>query len=121
MGKYPPMGLTSSQSEMLDAIFDTFLVPLTSTEEKQLVSKIQGKESIYQVNTNQVSAVSQMSATSLNVQSTVFEFFENTVEPAKRVDLRILDILAARSGSLLLTGYWTPLHQLDRSSREKIL
>jgi hypothetical protein len=52
----------------------------------------------------------------------VLEFFRNFVEPSKRVDLiRVLDILATRPGSYLLTGYWNPISQLDRSKRENIL
>lgn len=120
--RYPPLELTASQSEILNAIFDTFLAPLTSDEEQYIKQVIQGKESIYQTNTNQVSKIAGLSASSLNVQATVLEFFENHVEPAKRVDLiRVLDLLATRPGSLLLTGSWTPFSQLGRFKREQIL
>jgi hypothetical protein len=67
MGKYPPMVLTSTQPEILNAIFDTFLAPLTSSEEKGIVPKIQGRESIYQVNSHHVSTIPRLSASSLNI------------------------------------------------------
>lgn len=120
--KYPPMVLSSSQAEMLGTIFDTILAQLTPEEEEAIKEKVRGKESIYEVSVEQVSAISQLSATSLQVPSVVLDFFSNHVPPDKRVDLlRILDILATRPGSFLLTGYWKPLTELSREQREEIM
>ncbi|KAL9552813.1 hypothetical protein MBANPS3_003586 [Mucor bainieri] len=120
--KYPPLELSSSQASMLSAIFDTVLAQLTPEEEQAIQQKIQGRHDIYQVSSNQVAAMSQLSATSLQIPSVVVDFFSNHVAPDKRADLlRVLDILATRPGSFLLTGYWKPLPELSRQQREAVL
>ncbi|OAD06970.1 hypothetical protein MUCCIDRAFT_138449 [Mucor lusitanicus CBS 277.49] len=107
---------------MLGAIFDTVIAQLTPEEEQAIKQKIQGKEDVYQVSVDQVAAISQLSATSLQIPSVVVDFFSTHVAPEKRADLlRVLDILATRPGSFLLTGHWTPLPQLTRQQREDIM
>ncbi|KAK4511725.1 GTPase activating protein [Mucor velutinosus] len=120
--KYPPMELSSSQANMLGAIFDTVLAQLTPEEEQAIKQKMQGKEGIYHVSMDQVAAISRLSATSLQIPSVVVDFFSSNVAPDKRADLvRVLDILATRPGSLLLTGYWKPMPELSRQQREDIM
>ncbi|KAI7891517.1 uncharacterized protein EV154DRAFT_464083 [Mucor mucedo] len=119
---YPPLELTASQSQTLCSIFDTFIAELSPEKTLALVTSIQGKEDCYGINQTQVSNLAKISASSLDVKATVLDFFQNSVEPSKRVDLlRVLDLLATRPGSLLMTGYFQPFHLLSQEQREQVL
>jgi hypothetical protein len=120
--KYPPLVLNNAQSNTLGAIFDTFIARLTSKEEEDLQCKIRDKTDIYQVTSQQVSSISELSSSSLGIPNIVLEFFANHVAPDKRKDLiRVLDLLDTCPGSLLLTGHWAPFASLSRHEREQVL
>lgn len=119
---YPPLELTESQSQTLCSIFDTFIAELSPAKSQALVTSIQGKEDCYGINQTQVTNLSKISASSLDLKAIVLDFFQNSVEPSKRVDLiRVLDLLATRPGSLLMTGYFQPFHLLNQEQREQVL
>lgn len=122
MPKYPPMKLTLNQSETLRAIFDTFVAELTETEEQALIEKIQPKAHIYNIDATKISTYSKLSASKLNTEARALEFFENYIDPDKRLALtRVLDLLSTRPGSLLLTGHFEPFTALSREQREQVL
>ncbi|KAI8098251.1 GMC oxidoreductase-domain-containing protein [Gilbertella persicaria] len=113
-----PFVLNKSQIEMLSAIFDTFIAPLSPTEQHAIEQKLQASG----ISPKHISTMSHVSATSLRLTPVVIQFIQDVVPPTKQKELvRILDMLATRPGALLLTGHWQPLTELDREKREQVL
>lgn len=120
--QHPGLELSSTQYETLAAICDTFLAQLSSTEEERIQKKIHHSGVVYEASTDQVKELANYSASSLHVPDNVIEFLSNTVDTKKRADLiRVLNLLGTKSGSLLLTGYFSPLSKLSRLEREQVM
>lgn len=122
MSSAPLFQLSSSQSEILNAIFDTLLAELTPEETQHILQQFKDKEHIYDVNLDQVTTACKLSASKLDMTSIVIDFMSKNVPPENQAAFtRILDLLSTHTGSLLLTGYWEPLTKQDRKTREQIL
>ncbi|KAI8883459.1 long-chain fatty alcohol dehydrogenase [Backusella circina FSU 941] len=118
----PALKLTQSQSETLNAIFDTFLGSLTEEEERNLQKTISENPGTNNYSSTQISSLAKINASTLGVQQPVLDVFQRHVEVEKQQDFtKVLDMLGSNPGSLLLTGHWTVFKDLSRQEREQVL
>ncbi|ORE12056.1 long-chain fatty alcohol dehydrogenase [Rhizopus microsporus var. microsporus] len=113
----PPFELNRHQEETLAAILDTFIATLPKEQADDLVEKLKKTHT-----EEEVRRFCQISSTSIDSISSTIRLINNTVLPAKRVELmKLLSILSTRPGTFALTGYFSEFKNLPFADREKII
>ena len=113
----PPFELNRHQEETLAAILDTFVATLPKEQADDLVEKLKNTHT-----EEEVRRFCQISSTSIDSISSTIRLINNTVLPAKRIELmKLLSILSTRPGTFALTGYFSEFKNLPFADREKII
>ncbi|KAF3911033.1 hypothetical protein AA313_de0203167 [Arthrobotrys entomopaga] len=112
-----------AQWNMLVHILETFIPKLTPEETEDLKRDYYKRVQINPVNEEYLDAYAQESLADVpEVLQDIDLAFQNHVSPEKVVQMKaFLDILCTPQGSLDFTGSTTPLHQMTRQEREKVM
>ncbi|BFZ64255.1 hypothetical protein YB2330_005394 [Saitoella coloradoensis] len=114
---------TPAQWEVLNALLDTIIAPLTDEEINSLKADATARSIAFERDAEGVSAFLRQSATSApGFRQRIEAVFQDCIAPDAIAEAaRTFSILRTIPGSLILTGSTTPIHLRPRHEREKVL